>query len=34
MTGMSNHRTGAHHAAGDVIRCGMTLAEALEGIAT
>ena len=30
MTGMSNHRTGAHHGAGDVTRCGMTLAEALE----
>ncbi len=30
MTGMSNHRTGAHHGAGDVTRCGMTLAEALQ----
>jgi arylsulfatase len=29
MTGMSNHRTGAHHGAGDVTRCAMTLAEAL-----
>ncbi len=30
MTGMSNHRTGAHHGAGDVTRGGMTLAEALQ----
>lgn len=30
MTGMSNHRTGAHHSAGDVTRGGMTLAEALK----
>lgn len=30
ITGMNNHRTGAHHAAGDVTRCAMTLAEALQ----
>jgi arylsulfatase len=30
MTGLSNHRTGAHHGAGDVTRGGMTLAEALK----
>ncbi|MDP7303457.1 MAG: arylsulfatase [Pirellulaceae bacterium] len=30
MTGQSNHRTGAHHGAGDVTRGGMTLAEALK----
>ena len=29
MTGICNHRTGAHHGAGDVTRGGMTLAEAL-----
>ena len=31
MTGMSNHRTGAHHGAGDVTHGAMTLAEALQG---
>jgi len=31
MTGQSNHRTGAHHGAGDVRRGGMTIAEALKG---
>lgn len=30
MTGLCNHRTGAHHGAGDVTRGGMTLAETLE----
>jgi arylsulfatase A-like enzyme len=34
MTGMSNHRTGAHHGAGDVTRCAMTLAEALQATHT